>query len=211
MSRMSPSPTPPRPPALQGDLRERKRIRTRRAIRTAAYDLFDQYGFEATRVDLIAEAAEVSPSTVFRYFPTKEDIVLTDEDNPVLQSALHARPAHETPLQALRAALREAMRAHYATPEARNEIARRMRLVSTVPALRARMPEMMALTSQYLTHAMAHRTGHPPSGLDLRVFIGAVVGGFREALLHWTEQGMREDIRDVIDQTIDILENDLTG
>jgi AcrR family transcriptional regulator len=208
---MSPSPAPPPPATPQRDLRERKRLRTRQAIRTAAYDLFERYGFEATRVDLIAEAAEVSPSTVFRHFPTKEDIVLTDEDNPVLRAALQARPPHETPLQALRGALREAMRAHYATPEARNEITRRMRLISTVPALRARMPEMMALTSEYLTQVMADRTGHPPHGLDLRVFVGAVVGGIREALLHWTEQGMHEDIRDLIDRAIDILEDDLTS
>ncbi|WP_366510729.1 TetR family transcriptional regulator [Streptomyces sp. MP131-18] len=204
-SRPAPSPTS----APQGALRERKRVRTRRAIRKAAYELFDQYGYEATRVDQIAEVAEVSASTVFRYFPTKEDIVLAGEENPVLEAALRARPEHETPLAALRGALHEAMRTEYATPEARDEVFRRMRLISSVPTLRSRLPETMALTSDYLARALADRTGHPPDGLELRVFVGAVVGGYREAMLYWSDQGMHEDLKDVIDRALDVLENDL--
>ncbi|MDT0442566.1 TetR/AcrR family transcriptional regulator [Streptomyces johnsoniae] len=206
---MSHTPAASESPATQGALRERKRVRTRRAIRKAAYDLFDKHGYEGTRVDQIAEAAEVSTSTVFRYFPTKEDIVLASDDNPFLEAALRARPEQETPLAALREAMRESMLAEHATPEAKAEIFRRMRLVSTVPALRARLPETMAITSEHLTRALADRTGHPPEGLELRVFVGAVVGGFREALMYWSEQGMHEDLRDVVDRALDVLENDL--
>src|SRR5690606_14406568 len=67
------------PAAQAPGLRERKKIKTRRAIRAAMYALVEEQGYEATTVEQIAERADVSPSTVFRYFPTKEDILLTDE------------------------------------------------------------------------------------------------------------------------------------
>src|SRR5580704_2257713 len=60
-------------------LRERKKARTRASIREHALRLFREQGYHATTVEKIAEAAEISPSTFFRYFPTKEDLVLQDE------------------------------------------------------------------------------------------------------------------------------------
>src|SRR5690606_7272503 len=77
--------TPVRGPARQLGLRERKKIKTRMAIREATYDLIKEQGYDGTTVEQIAERAEVSPSTVFRYFPTKEDIVLTDEYDPLVE------------------------------------------------------------------------------------------------------------------------------
>ncbi|WP_374936808.1 TetR/AcrR family transcriptional regulator, partial [Streptomyces sp. Ru71] len=59
-------------------LRERKKLRTGQAIRQAARRLIDERGYDNTTTEQIAAAAEVSPSTVFRYFPSKEHIVLTD-------------------------------------------------------------------------------------------------------------------------------------
>ena len=150
MRSMAPARTPvksaadtPRP-----GLRERKKIRTRQAIRHAAYRLFDEQGYDATPVDRIAEEAEVSPSTVFRYFPTKEDIVLTDEYDPMLHDALLARPADEPPVTALRRAMLEvfeqAMRQEPGREPAESH--QRMRLVREVPAVRARMAEHMSAT-----------------------------------------------------------------
>ncbi|HZC12209.1 MAG TPA: TetR family transcriptional regulator, partial [Mycobacterium sp.] len=57
-------------------LRERKKIRTRETIRREAFRLIQENGYAATTVEQIAEAAEVSPSTFFRYFPTKESVLL---------------------------------------------------------------------------------------------------------------------------------------
>jgi len=59
-------------------LRERKRERTRRELQTAAIRLMSEQGFATTTIEQIAEAADVSPRTFFRYFPTKEAVVLTD-------------------------------------------------------------------------------------------------------------------------------------
>ena len=95
--------------SVAGGLRERKKARTRAAIRREAMRLFREHGYEETTVEQIAEAAEVSPSTFFRYFPTKEDVVLLDEYDDLIVEAFRAQPPELTPLQAIRKALSEVM------------------------------------------------------------------------------------------------------
>ncbi|CAL9427166.1 hypothetical protein SUDANB171_01968 [Streptomyces sp. enrichment culture] len=190
-------------------LRERKKIRTRQTIRRAAYRLFAEHGYDATRVDTIAAAAEVSPSTVFRYFPTKEDIVVTDEDDPVFEAALRSRPADEAPLTALRAAIHQTLDELYVTPEAMAEVHLRMRLVATVPTIRARMKENAAANADLLTRALTARTGHAADSLELRVFVGSLIGGLTEALMYWAESGLEEDVRTLVDRAMTVLHRDL--
>ncbi|HEY3556815.1 MAG TPA: TetR/AcrR family transcriptional regulator [Kribbella sp.] len=62
-------------------LREVKRERTRRLIADKAFELFGDHGFGRTTVEQIAAAAEVGPSTLYRYFPTKETLVLEFVDD----------------------------------------------------------------------------------------------------------------------------------
>src|SRR5215470_9181781 len=79
-------------------LRERKKAKTRAAIRQHAFQLFREQGYEATTVEQIAEAAEVSHSTFFRYFPTKEAVVLQDGRERRWIDALRARPPGMPPI-----------------------------------------------------------------------------------------------------------------
>ena len=94
-------------PARPCGLRERKKARTRAAIRQHALRLFREQGYTETTVEQIAEAAEVSPSTFFRYFPTKEDVVLQDDFDPIAIAKFEALPTDMHPVAALRAAMRE--------------------------------------------------------------------------------------------------------
>src|SRR6202142_2037697 len=91
-------------PAILG-LRERKKARTRAAIQDHALRLFHERGYDATTVEQIAEAAEVSPSTFFRYFPTKEDVVAYDALDPLVMAAWRAQPADMKPIAAMRKAM----------------------------------------------------------------------------------------------------------
>ncbi|WP_406529980.1 TetR/AcrR family transcriptional regulator [Streptomyces sp. I8-5] len=194
--------TPPQP-----GLRERKKLRTRIAIRQAAYRLIAEQGYEATTVEQIAAAAEVSPSTVFRYFPAKEDIVLTDEYDGVLAAALRGRPAGEPPLESLRHVLAEVLAEFLATGE--QELRQRTRLMVEVPAVRARTAGSMSDTAGALADALAARTGREPGDLAVRVFVAAVLGTLREVTLCWGEQGQEGDLLAMTGRALDILEGGL--
>ena len=87
-------------------LRERTRRAVQAEIGATAMRLFLAHGFEATTMEQIANEAGISRRSLFRYFGTKEDIVLgyLVEAGIVVRDALEARPASEPPWEALRAA-----------------------------------------------------------------------------------------------------------
>src|SRR6202020_3610024 len=95
-----------RPASEPSGLRERKKARTRATIREEALRLFREQGYHATTVEQIAAAAEVSPSTFFRYFPTKEDVVLQDDMEPLLAEAIEHQPPELNVVAATQAAFR---------------------------------------------------------------------------------------------------------
>ena len=99
------------PPEHQppGNLRERQKARTRAAIQHQAIRLFREQGYETTTIEQIATAAEVAPSTCWRYFPAKEDLVLTDNYDPLVAAALRAQPPGLGPVQAACRALSQAL------------------------------------------------------------------------------------------------------
>ncbi|MBX9360856.1 TetR/AcrR family transcriptional regulator [Streptomyces sp. WAC04114] len=204
-SMTAPRITPAAQPAL--GLRERKKIKTRRAIRTATYALIEEQGYDATTIEQIADRAEVSPSTVLRYFPAKEDIVVTDEWDPVMTAELRARPADETWADTLRYVMRTAL--DLALSEEPDVIRLRTRLGVEVPAVRARMLENAAATGRLLRDALAERSGLDPDSLELRVLTMSVMGGLMEVSHYWAETGHRDDIRDLVDRALDVLEHGL--
>ncbi|MGW7383226.1 TetR/AcrR family transcriptional regulator [Streptomyces sp. NPDC054794] len=188
-------------------LRERKKIKTREAIRTATYELIEEQGYDATTIDQIAERAEVSPSTVFRYFPTKEDIVLTDEYDPLIMEELRGRPAEEPWTESVRYVMRRAVQ--LGVDEDATVSRLRTRLMVEVPAVRSRMMESMSVTGRMLCQAVAERTGRDPDSLEVRVYAMSLIGGLMETSLYWAENGHREDLADLIDRTLDVLEHGL--
>src|ERR1700741_5306881 len=90
-------------------LRERKKIKTRQAIRREAFRLIEENGYAATTVEQIADAADVSPSTFFRYFPSKESLLLADDLDPLVMAAFDAQPPELSPSQAIRRAYETTM------------------------------------------------------------------------------------------------------
>ena len=155
-------------------LRERKKARTKAAIQQHAMRLFRERGYPATTVEQIAAAAEVSPSTFFRYFPTKEDVALYDALDPVLLEAFRAQPAELGPVQALRGAMRAVLAELPAEELAMQQ--ERDRLIRSVPELRARMLDEFAKNLQLFAEIVAERVGRRPDDPAVRTVAGAVIG-----------------------------------
>ncbi len=155
-------------------LRERKKAKTRAAIQEQALRLFLEQGYNETTVEQIAEAAEVSPSTFFRYFQTKEDVVLYDVLDPVLLAAFRAQPAALSPIQALRGALRAVFGG---MPAEEMEVSReRARLMQSVPELRSRVLDELARSVSLFAEIAAERVGRPPDDFAVRTLSGAILG-----------------------------------
>jgi AcrR family transcriptional regulator len=155
-------------------LRERKKAKTRAAIRQHALRLFREQGYSATTIEQIADAAEVSPATFFRYFPTKEDVVLQDDLDIVTIEALEAQPPDLSPIAAFRAAA-----AAMLTSLSAEDLARfrdTAELTATVPEVRARAIDEFVRTINQVAAAIARRTGRSPDDFEVRTMAGAIIG-----------------------------------
>lgn len=157
-----------------GGLRERKKAKTRAAIQQHALRLFGDQGYDATTVDQIVDAAEVSPSTFFRYFPTKEDVVLYDALDPLIIAAFEAQPPQLGPTQALRRALGEVL--GKLQPRDIQDMQKRFDVIREVPELRARMLDEFTRTMRLMAGVLARRLGRPADDFEVRNAVGAMMG-----------------------------------
>ncbi|GHO79215.1 hypothetical protein KSD_69860 [Ktedonobacter sp. SOSP1-85] len=169
--------------------REQKKNKTKAAIQREALQLFREQGYSATTAEQIAEAAEVSRATFFRYFPTKADIVLYDVFASKTLARFLAMPAEMKPLRALQHALLKAL--DETSVEEREQERQREALLRTEPELRKQMPDLFARRLPLVAEALAERLGRPHDDLEALVLAGAVVG---IAMALWTvvEQDLSE-------------------
>lgn len=184
-------------------LRERKKRKTRQAIRREAFRLFAAQGYEATAVDQIAAAAEVSPSTFFRYFPTKEDVVLYHDDDPVLIEALTGRPADEPVMDAIRHSLADSLAQLLAAD--REELLFRARLTFSVPAIRARSMDEQLNNQAALAGLIAERAGLDVDDLGAKCAAATIVAVFTTVVWHWVDSGGVEDLTALHERHLGLL------
>lgn len=187
-------------------LRERKKQRTRQAIQREALRLIREQGYDETTIEQIAAAADVSPSTFFNYFPTKEDVVLTDEYDPVVARAFLARPAGESLVESFRAVVAEIAEL---MDRDRDLILMRLQLMTEVPELRARIWDSLIEAQQLLVHLMAQRSNQDPKGLELRVGAIMLVAAMYEAGVEWAGGGGRESFAAVCERAIALAQRGL--
>jgi AcrR family transcriptional regulator len=167
-------------------------MRTMSAIQRVAFRLFAEQGYDATTVEQIAAAADVSPATFFRYFRSKAELVSTDEFDPLLAERFVARPAGEDVVTALLETMRELL--GVMEQEDRDSLVERIRLMGTSTKLQAQLWQGLQANVDTLAAAVATRTGRDPSSLEVRALAAATVSALMEVVQAWAASGGREDL-----------------
>ena len=137
-------------------------------------------GYANTTIEQIAQAADIAPSTFFRYFPTKESVLMANDLDKLAVNALSTQPADLSPVKAFRRAL-EITLATVSAAEWRFERAR-LRVVLSVPELKAAQLDEYHRTVTRLAEAEARRSGRDAGDFEVRVLMGALAGGLMTAL-----------------------------
>ncbi|MFI7643071.1 TetR/AcrR family transcriptional regulator [Nonomuraea sp. NPDC049400] len=201
-------------------LRERQRLMTQRTIQQHAMRLFLERGYDETTVNDVARAAGVSSMTVYRHFPTKEDLVLSDEYDPLIVQRIAAQPAEEPLMRRIGATLvaevgkvvsadrgsdDNSSEHGVVAPAGKELLLARLRLVLATPALRARRWDSQYATQKAIVEALR---GDPPDpDLEFRLWVaaGACLAAVSAALLRWAEENGRPDLPQLMTQALTIV------
>ena len=190
-------------------LHERKRQAVRSFLSEVALGLLTDRDFESVTVDEIAAAAGVSRRSFFRYFASKEDVVLQylDQMAERLRDAIVARPAREAPIAAVHAALRPTVAAYVADA---NRALAVVRLLQRSPALRARELESRQRLRELVAEAIGRRTGLDHRGdLRPRLLAGIALVPFDVAITAWVEGRSGDDVHAILDAAVAGLAREL--
>jgi AcrR family transcriptional regulator len=190
-------------------LRDRKKEQTRLAICGAALQLFERQGFEGTTVDDIADAANVSSRTFFRYFDSKIDVVLAHkhEEGESLRDLLMARPPDEGPIEAVHAVFRDRLAAIKENPD----MVRQFRVLMSSPTLRKVAADHFQDNKSELVEAFADRLQTSPDDLAPRVLAAALSETIWVIIERWVATGSDpEQLGPIIDDAFMRLRNGIS-
>ena len=188
-------------------MRERKKRRTREQLSRSAMELFAERGVPAVTIEEICERVEVSPRTFFRYFPSKEDVVFTNDATrrAIVRDAL----ARQTPGETLSAAVRRAVEAliDHDLREDRDIARLRAGLLANEPVLARHLTLLTADWNRDLTDVVAQRLGNSQRArVDAALAVGALTGVLNAAGQLWLATDLRGDPRALTNRAMDIVE-----
>ncbi len=188
---------------VQGEgLRERTRRAVQAEIGEAAMRLFLASGFDAVTMDQIAREAGISRRSLFRYFGTKEDIVLGNlaDMGRAVGHMLRSRPADEPPWAALRAAFEVFVTDPAYSPDFAFAIGRR---VHGTPSLRARRLEKQLLWLDLLVPEIRRRlAGDDDAELRAHAIVAAALACLDTATEMWIRRDGEGRIEDLYDEAV---------
>jgi AcrR family transcriptional regulator len=176
-------------------------------ISDMAIDLFSQSGYEQTTIDDICEVAGISRTTFFRYFQSKEDVLLNDfvDMDETLLAALVARPDSETPRVAIRYALDPLIQQYVAHSE---QTLRSAKLFIATPALVTFHRQKLARWGQALGPELARRFGADPGDATNprpAALISATFACLDVALVTWAAADGTPLLADLLDEAMSAL------
>lgn len=192
-------------------LRERKKQRTREALIDAALDLFERKGFEATTVEDIAAAADVSPRTFFRYFESKLDLIMArsgDTRHASLGTLIAARPEGEGLLEAVRSAVVDDLE----TQLRDSSVVREFQVMMTTPTLRNLAREHFYEEEAEMVTAVAERLGVDAGDLTAHIATGVIASALWTTVTRWVADGADvERLRPMLDEAFAVLAEGIDG
>lgn len=194
-------------PKAEG-LRERKKQQVRAALHRSALNLFATKGFAETSIDDIATAADVSRSTFFRYFPSKESVVFDGYEEAGEQFAgfLRNRPLDESPIDAFEAS--QQAQAEQADLARHRAVAKaRERLMESDPTLRARHMEMAKRWEANFAVTFAERAGRDDPNDEDRVAATVCLAVSNRISEQWWASGGTLDPHELIRKEFGLLRN----
>lgn len=185
-------------------LRQRTRRAVQAEIAATAMRLFLEHGFEATTMEQIAGEIGISRRSLFRYFGTKEDIVLGDhaENGRTLRAALEARPADEPPWEALRAALKALVESLPYTPE---DFLKITSMLHASPSLRGRQLEKRQQWTELLLPDITRRLGATADTMNelrARALIACALACSEAATETWVRSNGTVDMELAFDEAV---------
>ncbi|QSB13293.1 TetR/AcrR family transcriptional regulator [Natronosporangium hydrolyticum] len=185
-------------------LRERKRLAAMRRIQEVALELFDLYGYQQVPIERIADAAEVSPSSVYRYFGTKEQIVLWDEYDPIAIERIASELLSQPPIEAVRRVMDETIGEMMRVDEQR--VRRRIHHMMQEPAIAAATAVQAHEVATMIIGRFAEQLGRDPNDLELHVFAHGFVGAIIGVMRYWYTIDFRQPLPALVDQVITSFE-----
>jgi|tagenome__1003787_1003787.scaffolds.fasta_scaffold20336272_2 AcrR family transcriptional regulator len=195
--------------AVDLGLRERKKLKTRRTISEAAARLFMEQGVDATTVEQICEAAEVSPSTFFRYFPSKEAAAFGDEETrfALVERVLSERAPGEPWVSATR---RAALALIEYDLETGKDVPGRVALMEKEPAIAHFALKSQAENVDRFTRLLAEQAGvDPERDMRPRLVVSAAFAAVNAAINVWLAGGMRGSLQARIEEAFDLFDRGL--
>lgn len=181
-------------PVSEMGRRERKKLATRRALEDAAFTLFRERGYDATPVDAISDAADVSARTFFRYFPTKDDVLFGDHEPRMdaLRTFLADRPASEPVLDSVAAFVRFLVTD---TRDNRERVLLQTRIaaekVHVLGVFRQQHDEQLSLLADFIATRIG---GEDRADFRARAVAGAAMAAFLAAASQWARGGAEADL-----------------
>lgn len=181
-------------------LRDMRRAETQRLIQAQAVRLFVEHGYDRTTVGDVAAAAGVSPMTVYRHFPTKEDLVLVDQNGALLAERVAQTPAGQPLVRRISSALVSSTRTLAAADD--RFLLDRLRLMISTPALRARHLDNQYALQKAVVQGLGDEVAEPEAAFRAEAAASACLAAMHTALVRWAGEDGRTELPDVVEQAL---------
>jgi AcrR family transcriptional regulator len=185
------------------DWRARRWEATHQRIYATAMELFQEHGFEQVSVGQIAAGASVSVPTFYAHYPSKEHVVMQLPTAEEMTALLAGQPTHLPVAERIRRAVPVWFASW--TPELREAVLARWRVIAETPVLRTRAAEFERTTADLVTHAMPTESGSKLTAADA-IVVNAYLSAYTAGLLAWADCNGAHKLEELVDEAFDALQ-----